>query len=59
MMAKIHHFLFRLGVFEPLNAAYLDSLRRSALRDAQFLKLEAPAYLRRSTKVQCTNRSPR
>ena len=52
MLAKLHHLLDRLGVFEPLDPAYLDALRRVAINEAQFAHLETPAYLRRSARVQ-------
>ena len=52
MMAKLHQILDRLGVFEPLERAYLESLRRVALNEAQFACLESPAYLRRTARVQ-------
>lgn len=52
MLAKLHHLLDRLGVFEPLDPAYLDALRRIAINEAQFAHLETPAYLRRSARVR-------
>ena len=52
MLAKLHQILDRLGVFEPLDRAYLESLRRIAFNEAQFARLESPAYLRRTARVQ-------
>lgn len=52
MLAKLHQILDRLGVFEPLDRAYLESLRRIAFNEAQFARLEIPAYLRRTARVQ-------
>lgn len=51
MLAKLHQILDRLGVFEPLDPAYLESLRRSAFNEALFARLESPAYLRRPARV--------
>ena len=52
MLAKLHHLLDRLGVFEPLDPAYLDALRRIEINEAQFAHLEKAAYLRRSARVR-------
>lgn len=52
MLAKLHQILDRLGVFEPLDHTYLESLRRIAFNETQFARLESPAYLRRTARVQ-------
>lgn len=51
MLEKIHQMLNRLGVFEPMERAYLESLRRITRDEAHFSFLETPAYLRRTVKV--------
>ena len=52
MLAKLHHILDHLGVFEPLDQAYLESLRNIAVNEARFTCLESPAYLRRSSRIR-------
>ncbi len=52
VLAKLHHILDRLGVFEPLDRAYLESLRSIAANEARFSCLESPAYLRRSSRIR-------
>jgi hypothetical protein len=54
MLAKLHHILNQLGVFKPLDRACLESLRRIAFNEAQFARLEHPAYLRRTIRVHRT-----
>lgn len=52
MLAKLHHILDRLGVFKPLDRAYLESLRSIKANEARFSCLESPAYLRRSSRIR-------
>ena len=52
VLAKLHHILDRLGVFEPLDRRYLESLRNIAVNEARFTCLESPAYLRRSSRIR-------
>ncbi len=52
VLAKLHHILDRLGVFEPLDRAYLESLQSLAVNEARFTCLESPAYLRRSSRIR-------
>ncbi len=52
MLAKLHHILDHLGVFEPLDQAYLESLRSIAANESRFSRLESPTYLRRSSRIR-------
>ena len=52
MLAKLHHILDRLGVFEPLDRACLESLLSIAANESRFSRLESPAYLRRPARIR-------
>lgn len=52
MLAKLHFILDRLGIFEALDRAYLESLQSIAANEARFSCLESPAYLRRFSRIR-------
>jgi hypothetical protein len=52
MLAKLHNILDRLGIFDPLDRACQESLRKNAHQGIKFSRLESPAYLRRATRIR-------